>query len=65
MFDITLYLRRERTTGQGHEGSQQLGLSPWEADGGPRGSASGKRRGWTSGESEFRRMVGELDSCDR
>lgn len=66
MFDITLYLRREETTGQGHEGSQGLGLSTWEADDGPGGDQLQER-----GEAERleRGSLGEwwgsYDSCDR
>lgn len=66
MFDLTLYLRRDGTAAQGHEASQQIGLSNWEANGGPGGHQLQER-----GESGCleRVSLGEqwrgCDSCDR
>lgn len=45
MFDLALYLGREGATAQGHEVSQQVGLSNWEDDGGPGGGGISFRKG--------------------
>ena len=60
MFDLTLYLRRDGTAAQGHEASQRIGLSNWEADGGPGGHQLQER-----GESEEGGQTANAAGCWR
>lgn len=62
MFYITVYLRGSELGGQGHEDSQWVGLSTWEADGSLRKSERLEvwREGvWECGGRMMRAMTGE------